>query len=75
MKQTTFVSQKKKNMITKSDLEHEHLHVKLNRLFYFIFLVANLNMQYVNILSVEEMNRTTIKKKGRFGRQINHARI
>ena len=59
---TTFVSKKKEKMITKSDLEHEHLHIKLNRLFYLFifFLVANLNMQYINILSVEEMNRTTI---------------
>ena len=67
-------------MTTKSDLEHEDLLIKLNRqclFFFFFFWVANLNRKYVNILSLEEMNRTTVKKKGGIGKKKKktHAQI
>ena len=57
-------------MTTKSDLEHEDLLIRLNRQYVFcFFFVANLNRQYVNIFSLEEMNRTTVKKKGGIGKK------
>jgi hypothetical protein len=65
-------------MPTKSDLEHEDLLIKLNRQCLFSFFwVANLNRQYVNILSLEEMNRKTVKKKGGIGKKKKktHAHI